>query len=431
MNQSLVKRKLPNGWVRSNLVDCVEILDHRRIPINANQRKQRVGPIPYYGATGQVGWIDDYLFNEELVLLGEDGAPFLDLFKNKAYMISGKSWVNNHAHVLKGVNGILMNKFLCYYLNWFDYKEFVTGTTRLKLNQTSMKNMPILLPPLIEQKHIVTKLESIFAKIDATKNYLENVQRFLKQTRQSILKNALNGKLPSTNSKDTSKSTHKRVSLGDIIRPSTKTCDPQSSKNMKCVGLKHIESNTGKLLKYTDSKHALSTKNVFFSGDILYGRLGPYLNKVCVPNFDGVCSTDILVFSQQPSVVSKYIAYCMLTAEFVEFTKLHTSGALHQRVKYSDIARYRISLPTYTDQIRLVNKIEDAFSKIESIERHMKTTTGLFDTLKISTLNQAFDGKLILQYFRDKPTKTLLVKSRQKGDRTAPKNFRRKKRNVQ
>ena len=97
---------LPNGWEVANLADVVDILDSKRVPVNAKDRANRSGPIPYYGATGQVGWIDDFLFDEELVLLGEYGAPFLDVTKPKAYIVRGKSWVNNHAHVLRALGGI-------------------------------------------------------------------------------------------------------------------------------------------------------------------------------------------------------------------------------------------------------------------------------------------------------------------------------------
>ena len=79
------------------------------------------GDIPYYGATGQVGWINNFLTNEHLVLLGEDGAPFLDYTKDKAYIIDGKSWVNNHVHILKSFYGKESNFYLMHYLNIFDY----------------------------------------------------------------------------------------------------------------------------------------------------------------------------------------------------------------------------------------------------------------------------------------------------------------------
>ncbi|MFH1322633.1 MAG: hypothetical protein ABIH80_02205 [Methanobacteriota archaeon] len=119
--------ELPGGWVWTSLESCIEILDGQRVPINADEREKRIAGkstselYPYYGATGQVGWIDDHLFDEELVLLGEDGAPFFEQTKNKAYIIKGKSWVNNHAHVLKAIADVILNQFLCNYLNVFDY----------------------------------------------------------------------------------------------------------------------------------------------------------------------------------------------------------------------------------------------------------------------------------------------------------------------
>src|SRR4051812_22814134 len=121
-------KELPAGWVRAPLGDVVEVLDRLRVPINSEERAGRFGQVPYYGATGQVGWIDSHLFDEELVLLGEDGAPFLDPWKPKAYLIRGKSWVNNHAHVLRGT--AVRNAFLMHQLNFIDYHGAVTGTTR-------------------------------------------------------------------------------------------------------------------------------------------------------------------------------------------------------------------------------------------------------------------------------------------------------------
>lgn len=119
---------LPQGWAETALGDVCDVLDAQRVPVNARERARRVGNVPYYGATGQVGWIDDALFNEELVLLGEDGAPFLDAGKPKAYMIQGPAWVNNHAHVLRA-RAATTNRFLLHALNAVDYRPFVNGTT--------------------------------------------------------------------------------------------------------------------------------------------------------------------------------------------------------------------------------------------------------------------------------------------------------------
>ncbi|EGK08678.1 hypothetical protein HMPREF9374_3258 [Desmospora sp. 8437] len=191
--------ELPENWVWVRLLDGGAIcLDKFRKPVNARQREERKGNIPYYGATGQVGWIDDFLTNEELVLVGEDGAPFLDPNKSKAYMITGKAWVNNHAHILKSNFGSPGNKFLTYYLNQFNYNGFVTGTTRLKLTQGKLRQIPFPLPPLSEQKRIVDRVESLLGKIDEAKELIQEARDSFEQRRAAILDRAFRGELTRT-----------------------------------------------------------------------------------------------------------------------------------------------------------------------------------------------------------------------------------------
>ena len=188
-------QELPEGWTWTYLENCIDILDSQRKPVNAEEREARKGEIPYYGATGQVGWIDGYIFEEELVLLGEDGAPFLDPTKNKSYIIRGKSWVNNHAHVLRALNGLTLNQFMCYYLNNFDYKGYVAGTTRLKLNQAPMRKIPVPLATLPEQHRIVARIEELFSRLDAGVEALQKAKAQLRRYRQAVLKAAVEGRL--------------------------------------------------------------------------------------------------------------------------------------------------------------------------------------------------------------------------------------------
>jgi type I restriction enzyme, S subunit len=187
-------KELPERYTVANLEDVVEILDSQRVPINSRERAERKGNIPYYGATGQVGWIDDWLFDEELILLGEDGAPFLDPYKQKAYLIKGKSWVNNHAHVLRSMGGI-PNAYIKYYLDIVDYQQFVTGTTRLKLNQRAMRGIPVPIAPENEQKRIVAEIEKQFSRLDEAVENLQRVKVNLKRYKASVLKAAVEGKL--------------------------------------------------------------------------------------------------------------------------------------------------------------------------------------------------------------------------------------------
>lgn len=178
--------KLPEGWRVESLGKCVDILDNRRIPLSSLERDIRIKNkdisilYPYYGATQQTGYIDDYIFDEELILLGEDGVMFYDKDKPKAYLISGKSWVNNHAHVLRAKNNIALNKYLLNFLNTFHYKGFVSGATRLKLNQSRMAKIPIPLPTLPQQEKIVKVLDISSALVEKQRLLMEKYDMFLK-----------------------------------------------------------------------------------------------------------------------------------------------------------------------------------------------------------------------------------------------------------
>ena len=163
-----------------------EILDNKRKPLSDNERQERIKNkniddlYPYYGATKQVGYIDDYIFNDELILLGEDGVMFYDPTKPKAYLIKGKSWVNNHAHVLKIDNTKANTNYILYYLNIFNYQGYVSGSTRLKLNKSKMCEIPIPLPSLEKQNQIAKTLDKVNELIELRKESITKLDALAK-----------------------------------------------------------------------------------------------------------------------------------------------------------------------------------------------------------------------------------------------------------
>lgn len=138
--------------------DCCEILDSMRVPITASDREE--GEYPYYGANGIQDYVADYIFDDELVLLAEDGGNFGSKEKPIAYRVSGKCWVNNHAHVLKPKVGLNVD-YLCYSLMFYKVDGMINGATRQKLTQAAMCKMKIPLRTLEEQSHIVDELNRI------------------------------------------------------------------------------------------------------------------------------------------------------------------------------------------------------------------------------------------------------------------------------
>ena len=194
MNEEQNINQLPKEWKWVKLGEAVQVLDNLRKPINSSERQKRIAGIiekelfPYYGATGQVGWIDSFITNGEYVLVGEDGAPFLDIYKEKAYKIKGKTWVNNHAHILQELKSISTNDFILHYLNSINYRQYVNGTTRLKLTKGSLVEIPFPVPSLSIQQAIVSKIEELFSELDKGIENLRTAQQQLKTYRQSVLK---------------------------------------------------------------------------------------------------------------------------------------------------------------------------------------------------------------------------------------------------
>lgn len=149
------------------LENVCEILDSYRIPITAKDRKN--GKYPYYGANGLQDYVDDYIFDDELVLLAEDGGNFGSKERPIAYRVSGKCWVNNHAHVLKAKACIDIN-YLCYSLMFYNTDGIVNGATRKKLTQSAMRQMRIPLRNMAEQQKIVVRIDKVIQVIEKHHN---------------------------------------------------------------------------------------------------------------------------------------------------------------------------------------------------------------------------------------------------------------------
>jgi len=172
-------------WPMVKLGDVCEILDNKRKPVKEADRKK--GPYPYYGATGIVDYVDEYLFDEKLVLVGEDGAKW-GVGDKTAFIANGKYWVNNHAHVLRPTENKLLDDFLVPVLNSMDLSQYVTGVTVPKLNQEKLRSIKIPLPPIDVQKEIVEQIEVKQNAIEHAKAIIENLERERRYFTQSLRK---------------------------------------------------------------------------------------------------------------------------------------------------------------------------------------------------------------------------------------------------
>lgn len=174
------------NWPLVALGEVVEFLDNLRRPVTASDRVE--GPYPYYGANGQQGTIDGYIFDEPLLLLAEDGGHFSEPSRGIAYPIAGKTWVNNHAHVLR-MTAKLDLRYAYHALARRDVRKYVTGTTRAKLTKTGAAAITVPLPPLAEQRRIAAFLDGV----DSLGVRRERVKNEIRQVEQALFSDAFAG----------------------------------------------------------------------------------------------------------------------------------------------------------------------------------------------------------------------------------------------
>lgn len=181
-----------SNWEDKKLNDISDNLDNKRIPITKNVRSS--GEYPYYGASGVVDYVGEYIFDDDLLLVSEDGANLLARTYPIAFSVTGKLWVNNHAHILK-FEDIESQKFVEYYLNSIKLDPYVSGMAQPKLNQKMLNLIPIPYPSLSEQRSIVTKLDALSSETKKLELIYKQKIADLDELKKSILQKAFVGEL--------------------------------------------------------------------------------------------------------------------------------------------------------------------------------------------------------------------------------------------
>ena len=186
--------ELPEGWVWASVEQIVENLDGVRVPVHSKDRESKQGPYPYYGASGVIDHVDDFLFDGDYLLIAEDGANLLSRSTPIAFRASGKFWVNNHAHIVQTLGGIPL-AFIENYLNGKDLARYVTGSAQPKLTQAAMNKISVPLPGASEQHSIVGEVDRRLSLLRETTVQVDaNLLRAVR-LRQSILTKVFSGGL--------------------------------------------------------------------------------------------------------------------------------------------------------------------------------------------------------------------------------------------
>ena len=397
--------KLPENWCWTYLTKAAECLDSFRKPINATERAGRNGNVPYYGATGQVGWIDDFLTDEDLVLLGEDGAPFLDLIKDKAYLISGKAWVNNHAHILRSLFGDTGNRYLLHYLNSFNYAGYVNGTTRLKLTQASMDTIPIPLPPLAEQQRIVDRIESLFAKLDEAKEKAQAVADSFETRKAAILHKAFTGELTAKWREEhgVGMDSWEKKSVGELCISLKYGTAKKSDASGNVVVLRMGNLQQGEIdwsdLAYSNDPDDIERYKLF-PGDVLFNRTNSaaLVGKTAIYRGEHpaiYAGYLIKLDYDHDKIIGDYLNYALNTLDAKKYcNSVKTDGVNQSNINAKKIGAYSFNVPNIPEQEKIVSVIQKLLSKEQQSKAAAEAVLDQIDLMKKSILARAFRGEL-------------------------------------
>lgn len=370
-----------SDWGTHPLGDLCDVLDSKRKPIT--QRDREPGPFPYYGATGILDYVKDYIFDEKLVLIGEDGAKW-GANERSAFIAEGQYWVNNHAHVIRPHRDEVLDEWLVYYLNYADLSPFISGLTVPKLNQGQMREIPIPVAPLPEQQRIVTKLDAAFGALREAEGHVERNRANARELFESYLNGVFEGK-----------GGWEETTLGEI----GKVC---MCKRI----LKEQTTATGdipfyKIGTFGKEPDAFIPKEIYEEfkrkysfpkkGDVLISASGTIGRGVV---YDGEPayfqdSNIVWIDNNEEQVLNEYLFQFYKVCEWSP-----TKGATISRLYNDDLRKVKIAFPSIQEQRKLVAQMVELDAQTQALEATYQQKLRELEMLKKSVLGAAFSGEL-------------------------------------
>lgn len=375
--------EVPQGWVWTTLESCTINRDNERIPVaSAIRSKQQHKKYDYYGAAGIIDKVDNYIFNERLLLVGEDGANLLSRAKNNAFFAEGKFWVNNHAHILDSYPKKVLD-FVAIVINSMNLEMYISGSAQPKLSQDNLNRIPIPLPPLAEQQRIVAEIERWFSLIDTIEQGKENLQNTIKQTKNKILDLAIHGKLvPQDPSDEPASELLKRINPKAQI-----TCDnehyAQLPRGWSVISMQDIcklkdgikRDNTSLINLDVKYLRGISEGNIIHNGKFVPANSYMFLvdgensGEVFRTPIDGYQGSTFKLLDIDQNVNEKYILNVInLHRKTLRENKVGSAIPHLNKKLFKAIA---VPLPPYNEQIRIVEAIKSTFNILDAIKENL------------------------------------------------------------
>lgn len=366
-------------WKVEPLGEVCEILDNQRIPITKSNRKP--GKYPYYGATGIIDYVDGYIFDEPLVLVGEDGAKW-ESGENTAFAIRGKSWINNHAHVLRPKRSMLTDNWLTYFLVYANLSKFISGMTVPKLTQGNLRKILVPIPPLSVQQKIIRTLDVTFNAIAIAKS---NTEKNLKNT-HTLIKSCLDIAFNQNENRQQEKHLSE---LAKVIVGQSPKGEYYNTNNM---GMPFYQGKKEFQERFIGEPRVWTTKvtRIAMEGDILMSIRAP----VGPINFatQEICIGRGLAAIRVGDLLDcNFLFYCLLSRQG---EIVGTKGAVFNSLNRNQIERIKIAAFSLSKQRQIISKLDTLSGGVQKLQMNYQKKIAALDELKKSYLHQAFSGKL-------------------------------------
>lgn len=395
---------IPTSWSISKLKYVVDCKDSRRIPVDRNQRED--GPYPYWGAGSITDYINDYIFDEDLVLLGEDGAPFFDKTRNVAHHINGKCWINNHIHVLSGKTGLINNSFLTHYLNIVDYKAYINGAILNKLTQTCMNEINIVLPTSYEQHLIADFLDIKCTEIDALSADIQKQIEKLEEYKRSVITEAVTKGLdPNVEMKDSAIEWIGKTPIGWTVSKLGNVLRLRNEKNTKpleAVNLISLYTDKG-VVQHSDLEKTSGNKaqkaegyKIVHRNDIVVNIILAWMGAMGISNYDGVTSPAYDVYEiDLNKIVPHYCHYILRTPALAGECYKYGRGIMMMRWRtYSDeFKKIKMPLPSIEEQQKIADFLDLKCSQINEVIDKKNQQLSTLEEYKKSIIYEYVTGK--------------------------------------
>ena len=378
------------GWQTKALGSLCDILDNRRKPITKCDRK--AGPYPYYGATGILDFVDGYLFDEPLILVGEDGAKWAS-GENTAFAVDGKCWVNNHAHVLRPHRSVVLDNWLIHFLVHSDLSEFVSGLTVPKLNQGSLREIHLPVPPLPEQHRIVTLLDEAFDGIATAK---ANAEKNLQNAR-AIFESFLTTVYSARNKGWIDTPLHmlcRRITVGHVGSMAN-LYKPTGIPFLRSQNIRPFFVSMENMVFIDYEFHTALEKSSLKSGDLAIVRTGYPGTAAVIPDSLGVANcSDLVIVRPGPEIDAHFLAAFFNSSFGKNMVSGKIVGAAQKHFNVGAAKDVLLHLPPLVEQRLIVNEIDKLREETLRLESIYQRKLAALDELKKSLLHRAFTGHL-------------------------------------